>query len=152
MRYSYTKHCNNNSKHIKLHIYFAQIVVLTRELDNGLSFVSDPLQGIYNCTVVGEGSTVWTGSAFDCPDSNDSIILRHHQFSTDNTTAQGMCNNGSIIGRGVSVDGDCFTSQLYVKFSVTLNLEGENVICIYKNGSHELIVGNTTIRFGMILS
>ena len=129
--------------------------MLTRELDNGLSlnFVSDPLQGIYNCTVAaGEGSTVWTGSAFDCPGTNDSIILRHHEFFTDSTTAYGTCNNGSITGRGVSVNGDCFTSQLYIGFSVTLDLVGENVICIYKNGSQELIVGNATIRLGTMLA
>ena len=122
--------------------------MLTKELENGLSLVSDqgsPLIILYNCSVIGEGSTVWTGSAFDCPDINNSIILRHSEFLTGNATAQETCNNGSIAGRGVSVDGDCFTSQLY--FSVTSDFVGENhnVICIYENGSCELIIGNATI-------
>ena len=34
----------------------------------------------YECTVVGLGVTVWTGSAFSCPSSNNEIALLHSRF------------------------------------------------------------------------
>ena len=115
------------------------LVVLTRQ--NGLSLVSD--QGstfIYNCSVVGEGQTVWTGSAFDCPDKNDSIILRHSEFLTYNSSSTaGTCNNGTIFGEAISVEGDCFTSRLLI--FATSGLDGKYITCIHENGSSELIIG-----------
>ena len=115
--------------------------MLARE--NRLSLVSS--EGsvlIYSCSVVGEGSTVWTGTAFDCPSTNDAIILKHN--ITEYNTTVGTCSNGAIItGRGLSVEGNCFTSQLNIR--ATADLEGESVICIHRNGSNELIIGCTTI-------
>ena len=81
------------------------------------------------------------GSAFDCHITNDSITLRH---TADYNATAGTCNNGTITGKGVSVEGDCFTSWLYI--SATPDLEGENVTCIYENGSSELIIGSVPIR------
>ena len=36
----------------------------------------------YECTVVGAGSTIWTGSAFNCSNSNYMILLLHNRFSS----------------------------------------------------------------------
>ena len=116
-------------------------LVLARE--EGLSVVNNTGSIlIYDCSVVGEGSTVWTGFGFDCPSSGDCIILRH---ITKYNTTSGTCNDGAITGRGVSVDGDCFTSQL--KISYTPDLKGTNVTCIYDNGSINVIIGTTPIVY-----
>lgn len=100
-------------------------------------------EGVYNCSVVGSGKTVWKGSAFDCPDKNDTVNLVHSQFSTENARASGTCNNGMIVGYGIKVEDDCFTSQLNV--TVTSDLDGKDIICVHDNGSSELVIGNVTI-------
>ena len=74
---------------------------------------------IYTCSAVTNESgraTVWSGSAFDCAGSE--ITLLHDRFS-DGTIRE--CNGGAILGRSVSVDGNCFTSQLNVTVSTGLN-------------------------------
>ena len=45
---------------------------------------------IYECTVSGEGVIVWSGSAFECIDSENEIIL----FSIDLGFVE--CNNGAV--------------------------------------------------------
>ena len=120
----------------------SQTLVLARE--NGLSIVSnvEPTL-IYSCSVTGEGSTVWRGSAFDCPSSNDSIILRH---TTAYNATSGTCNNGFITWRGVSVVGDCFISQLSIDIWAYIpDLEGTNITCVYDNGSIEVVIGTISI-------
>lgn len=94
----------------------------------------------YECTVVGEGTTVWQGSAFICPSINE-ISLRHTKFKTQ--TAVGECNNGSIRGHGVSVIGNCYTSQLNV--SVSSSLSGKTVECLYDDGLTTTTIGNHSI-------
>lgn len=94
----------------------------------------------YECTVVGEGTTVWQGSAFSCPSIND-ISLRHTKFRTQ--TAFGECNNGSISGRGVSVIGNSYTSQLNV--TVSSNLSGKTVECVYDDGLTTTTIGNSSM-------
>ena len=122
--------------------------MLARE--NKLSLVSNegPVL-IYTCSVIGEGSTVWTGSAFDCPRTNDSIVLRH---TIKYNTTVGTCNSGIIFGKVVAVEGDCFTSQLNI--SATPDLKGKNITCIQRNGNEEMIVGSEIIELyrGILLS
>ena len=71
----------------------------------------------YTCTVVGGGSTVWTGSGFSC--SGNEIVLLHTEYA--DRMAVGMCNNGAIIGQGLSVNGNRYTSELRVNASSGLN-------------------------------
>lgn len=52
----------------------------------------------YECTVCGEGATVWTGCLFDC--HSDEITLRHSLFVTD--SASGECNNGAVVARSIN--------------------------------------------------
>ena len=40
------------------------------------------------------------------------ITLRHSQFASN--PPFGICNNGDIIGRGIGVVNNCYTSQLNV--------------------------------------
>ena len=75
---------------------------------------------MYNCTINGAGSTIWSGSAFDCEMRNDEIILRHSQFESGSS---GNCNDGAVTAQSLGVvDNTCFSSQL----SVTVNLEMNN--------------------------
>jgi hypothetical protein len=114
--------------------------------EEGLSFVGSVGSVLtYECSVVGEGSTVWTGGGFDCPSTNDSIILRH---TTEYNTTSRTCNSGSITGRGDLVDRDLFTSLLIIYY--TPDLEGTNVTCIYDNGSIEVVIGTTPIVYDIV--
>lgn len=82
----------------------------------------------YECTVVGPGSTVWRGSSLQgC--SNNQITLFHGQFSRGTVV---RCNGGSVVGRSVRVDDNCYTSQLEI--FVGANLIGTTVSCFYDNG------------------
>ena len=82
---------------------------------------------------------MWAGSAFMCQGSE--ITLRNAQF-LDNT-AVGECNNGDIVGRGIQVKGNVYTSRL----NVTLATEviGKTVNCSFDDGS-----GNTPVLVGQL--
>ena len=96
----------------------------------------------YTCTIIGGGNTEWGGSAFDCPDSSDQIILRHSQYTTEGGTF-GNCNNNNIQARSVGVVDNSYTSQL----NVTLNGNFPNnatVTCTHiSNDQGETPVGSS---------
>ena len=79
----------------------------------------------YTCTVVDPsgnppiGSTVWRGTAFNCPGVSNVISLGHSIFNT--TGASGMCNSGAITAESVGVVDSCYTSRLMVTVSPALN-------------------------------
>lgn len=56
----------------------------------------------YQCCIVGGGTTVWQGSAFQCPGLNRHISLRHSKFNTSEKP-YGGCNNGAIIVRALEL-------------------------------------------------
>ena len=87
----------------------------------------------FECNVRGVGSTVWRGSAFNCPLTE--IVLRHSQF-IDST---GTCNDGAIVARGVSVESNCYTSRLNVTLSSSLNRE--SIECAHHNSTGTSAVG-----------
>lgn len=92
----------------------------------------------FECNVVGAGTTVFEGSAFDCENSHNEIKLLHLRFnSTDG--ARGTCNNGIIVGRSTGVEDSLYTSQLDVRISS--NLIGRTVECIHDNGTTTETVG-----------
>ena len=102
-------------------------------------------QLVYECTTIGPGSTVWTGTAFHC--RSRSIVLSHSLFNTDG--AEGNCNIGGrvIVGhslRAASINNNyAYTSQLNV--TVDARMSGETVKCVYNDGASENIIGNDTI-------
>ena len=79
----------------------------------------------YTCTVVDPtgnppiGSSLWRGTAFNCPGSANEISLRHSLFNTTGTS--GTCTSGAITAESVGVVDNCFTSRLMVTASVGLN-------------------------------
>lgn len=69
------------------------------------------------------GGTVWRGTAFDC--SIYEITLLHSR-SADGTF--GVCNDGDIIARSLSVEGNNYTSQLNI--NATSNIAGKTIECV----------------------
>ena len=80
----------------------------------------------FDCTVMDGpgGATIWNGSAFDC--QGNEITLLHGLTSSG---ILGECNDGAIVGRRVSVEGNLYTSQLNV--TVTPDMAGKNITCVY---------------------
>ena len=104
------------------------------------------------CTVVGGFSTIWRGTAFDCPGQVDEILLRHSQFESGTAL---NCTNGIIMGRSHNRTFDdsnsTFTSQLIIhlpSLNATSNrLEGRTVQCIHDGVT---VIGNNTIAYTRI--
>ena len=104
---------------------------------------------IYECTVFGgqAGTTVWTGSAFNC--TNREISLFHSNYgSTAEGMAYGEC--GNIQGQSVkTINGNAtssergYVSQLIIR--VRLNTFGKNIECQYDDGHSSKLVGQETI-------
>ena len=95
---------------------------------------------IFECTVCGPGSTVWQGSALQCPSSK--IILRHSQF---NSQAHGQCNDGAIVTSSVGTQDGCFTSILSVM--IGQEMINRTIECAYDNiQTGKLIINQTTLR------
>ena len=103
---------------------------------------------IFECSIFGNGLTVWQGSAFDCGSSSHQILLSHSRFEG----AIGHCNNGAIVGSSVGVvsasNGDqCFISQLNV--AVMDAMRNKTVECFHDQPNLQLsaVIGNTTLIF-----
>ena len=102
----------------------------------------------YQCTVTDPldppvASTVWLGSAFNCPSasdtSNNRITLTHSSFEPNGTS--GVC--GGLSAMSVGVDGRNHTSRLTL--TATTGMNGETVECSL-GGQNE--VGTDTISVG----
>jgi hypothetical protein len=87
---------------------------------------------------MGNGSTLWEGSALDC-----TIFLRHNRFDQSGGV-DGACNNGDIIGRSLRVEDNCYTSQLSVTVSHTLN--NKTIACILSSDDGLINIGNSTLK------
>ena len=65
---------------------------------------------VYECTVMGGTATVWAGSALNCANSHNEIVLLH-PFQSNKDYSK-TCNNGNIVGHSVNtVAGDIHTSR-----------------------------------------
>lgn len=104
-------------------------------VQHGCVCLGEPL--VFQCSILGGGTTVWQGSAFHCPLSSDEIHLLHSQF---NLRIVKTCNNGEIIGRALRTEApDCFVSELKLQ-NVTRDLVGKRVEC-----QHDKVPVNTTL-------
>ena len=95
----------------------------------------------YECTIVGALFTVWTGSALDCPTNYSFIVLNHNHFLNNGTS--GSRNNGSIVARSLSVEGNNYTLQLNV--TVTPDIAGKNIQCAHSDATHTKYLSSWTI-------
>jgi hypothetical protein len=100
---------------------------------------------MYNCTINGGGSTIWSGSAFDCETRMDEIILRHSQFETGSS---GNCNGGAVNAQSLGViNNTCFSSQLNV--TVDLEMNNRTVQCAHSSETITTVgVGTISIATG----
>ena len=101
----------------------------------------------FECSILGNGVTVWQGSAFDCGSSSNQILLSHSRFEG----ATGHCNNRAIVASSIDVlpgTGDqCFISQLNV--AVTDAMRNKTVECFHIQPNLQLsaVIGNITLIF-----
>ena len=91
----------------------------------------------FQCTITGDGATIWGGSAFSCAGSGNEIILRHNSFAIGTSKE---CNGGAIFGQSLVVQSDQYTSQLFVNVSTELN--SRTVRC---TSNFNIIVGEAVI-------
>lgn len=86
------------------------------------------------------GVTVWTGTTitYYCQ-FNPEIVLLHGRF----TSAYGTCNNGAIVARGKSVEGNNYTSQL--NFTATNDNIEKTIECLCDNQA-----GTVTTLFHLV--
>lgn len=98
----------------------------------------------YECSVSGEqdGTTVWTGSAFNC--TNREISLFHSDYGSTGG-AYGECSNirGQSVNANVSSLVRVYVSQLIVE--VGLDTIGKSIECQYDDGHTFKVVGQATI-------
>ena len=96
---------------------------------------------VLTCIVDGGVITLWRGTAFSCPTTNNEILLRHTLIAS--RTASGACNNGAIVGRGLGEEDNVYTSQLNVTVSSDLN--SQTIECAYDDGIRTNVVFTTVI-------
>ena len=94
----------------------------------------------YECTIKKTGSTVWAGDAFNCSGTDNEIVLLHSRFHNE---INGSCNNGAIVARSLSVEGENYTSQLNV--TVTPDTAGKTVECNSDNGTNTILISSFSI-------
>ena len=95
----------------------------------------------YTCTAVGRGSTLWTGTAYDC--SNNWINLCHSLFNDSNRGATGDCSGGALVGQSIGVTDNCYTSQLHVR--VAADMDNETINCDHRPGTEINTIGESTL-------
>ena len=99
---------------------------------------------MYECRVTGRGATVWRGSAFNCPSTNNEILFLHSSSGIEK-----VCNDGVIVGRAIRAENDTYISQLTV--SVSAEMIGMNISCFHDSGAAELIGSSVlTLSRGII--
>ena len=92
---------------------------------------------VYECTVERGNATVWQGTAFNCPATNNEIA-----FPSPNS-ASASCNEGAISAHIIRADNNTYTSRLSVLFHSELN--GSRINC-YSDGSQgTVLVGSSTL-------
>lgn len=97
---------------------------------------------IFECTAVGLGATIWTGSVFQdqCPD--DELVLLHSEF--ENGVRKECGPNIIAQSMNVNVTDDSFTSHL--KVLVTSNFADGTVQCIYRNQTSINNIGSESVN------
>jgi hypothetical protein len=96
---------------------------------------------IYNCSVMGGITTLWRGTAFDCPQGDSAIILCHSQFASNREN--GSCNNGDLVGRSIGVVDDCYTSRLNVRVRESFN--NKTVQCAFTSSVGTRTIGESLL-------
>ena len=95
--------------------------------------------------VPGVATTVWRGSAFNCPDpdtpAGDNRITLTHSAYNDSGGTSAAC--GPLTAQSGTVTDNCYPSTLM--FSATSDLDGAMVECSL---SAVIPIGSSTLRIG----
>lgn len=87
---------------------------------------------------MGRGITVWQGSAFKCPRSQNEIVLLHSRYNSSiGPYGSESCNNGNItiVAQIVGFSESIYTSQVTIVDSASKSsLIGKSVQCVHDNG------------------
>ena len=96
----------------------------------------------YECSINGNGFTLWNGTAFDCPLSGDEIILSHAKFSDGPVVRD--CNDGNIVAS--IIQSSPFISRLNVS-AFNSSLSGRTIQCVHDNTQtgNQLLIGTSTL-------
>ena len=90
-------------------------------------------------------TTVWTGSAIQCPSSGNNVVNQLSLYQKTNEvvypTASESCGNLSAATTNISTDGYCYTSVLTIPAVQGLN--GTTVKCV--DGFTGAVAGNDTL-------
>ena len=98
---------------------------------------------VYECNVTREGTTVYTGSAFNCPNTNNELLLFPHRYHTSNQSFFRTCNVGAIVAETKSSTLNDLSSSSTL--SITLNhnvMAMKEIKCSIDNGSAEWVIGS----------
>ena len=124
-----------------MHIILTATDTLTTPPDARCACPGDVLT--YMCTVNGIGNTLWKGTAFDCSDTSDEIVLRHSQFSSGGT--HGDCTGGALAARSLRVEnGNCYVSELEATVSTTFN--GQSILCEHNSHTGMRLIGESVLN------
>ena len=80
----------------------------------------------YECTVIDGAATIWRGTAFDCPMTNNELVILSMEFISRS------CSNNALLLQTIRSENGSSTSQLTVQISDEIN--GTTVECAYDNG------------------
>ena len=82
----------------------------------------------FECTTDGFGTTLWNGTAFNCENRGNQILLLNSVFASGGTGSSGTCSD-NIVARGIKVDGRSHTSQLNVTVTSDSGLNQSTIVC-----------------------
>jgi hypothetical protein len=96
---------------------------------------------VFECSVVGGVSTVWSGTAFNtCDSTNNEIVLLHSRFSDTSNVWLTFCNDGAVVGQGLYAEQGQYTSQLNV--TIDSALIGKSIACSRDDGVNNIMHNN----------
>ena len=119
-------------------------LILPLERTDGSVCVPEGDTVVYQCIVtditMGGLVTIWQGTAFDCSDIGNVILLVHGQYGMSITE---RCRNGALVGEGIGNNSNDYTSQLSVMTDRDLN--GTTIECVLNPST---AIGSDTILVG----
>ena len=95
--------------------------------DTVYALIEDVLTLNFLCSVSDGAATVWKGSIFSCPNSQNEILLRHSRFE-DGPGISGTCNDGEVIAYSIESTNNSYISQLNV--TISPEMQNGTVECI----------------------
>ena len=92
----------------------------------------------------GNGATIWNGTAFDCPLTNNELTI-FHTITTSFTSQRPLpCNNGTITVHAIKAENGSYKSQITIRVSNEFN--GTTVVCAHDNGTLSTRIGSAILN------